>query len=224
MSEVFERGSEPEHIRVLLVDDHAILRQGLKMLIDAEPDLVVVGEAGESEPALVLAKELQPDVVILDLSLPGRSGLLVLPDLVKVLTKGRVLVLTMHDDPSHMKAVLAAGASGFVVKKAAHAELLSSIRAVYAGRKPIGGVEFTDEALESFVGRAGAGPLGALSAREIEVLADIARGYTTKQIGERLGISLKTVETYRTRLADKLGVRDRSDIVRIALELDLLST
>jgi two-component system response regulator NreC len=213
-----------DRVSVLLVDDHTILRQGLRMLIEAEPDLRVVGEAGDADEAMDLAAKLQPDVVILDLSMPGRSGLLVLPDLVKTVRSGRVLVLTMHDDPSHLKAVLAAGASGFVVKKAAHAELLSAIRAVHAGRKPIGGIEFSDEALESFVGRAGTGPLGSLSAREVEVLSDIARGYTTKQIAERLGISLKTVETYRTRLADKLGVRDRSDIVRIALELDLLST
>lgn len=218
-----ESDAPAERIAVVLVDDHAILRQGLRMLIDAEPDMKVVGESGDGEAAIEIARELQPDVVILDLSLPGKSGLLVLPDLLKVLVKGRVLVLTMHDDPAHLKAVLAAGASGFVVKQAAHAELLSSIRAVYAGRKPIGGVEFSDEALESFVGRAGAGPLGTLSAREIEVLSDIARGFTTKQIAERLGISLKTVDTYRARLAEKLGVRDRSDIVRIALELDLLS-
>ena len=213
-----------ERVSVLLVDDHTILRKGLRMMIEAEPDLCVVGEAGDADEALDLAAKLQPDVVILDLSLPGRSGLLVLPDLVKTVRSGRVLVLTMHDDPSHLKAVLAAGASGFVVKQAAHAELLGSIRAVHAGRKPIGGIEFSDEALESFVGRAGTGPLGSLSAREVEVLSDIARGYTTKQIAERLGISLKTVDTYRTRLAEKLGVRDRSDIVRIALELDLLSS
>jgi two-component system, NarL family, response regulator NreC len=212
-----------ERIRTLLVDDHTILRQGLRMLIDAEPDMAVVGEASDGDEAVGLATSLQPDVVILDLSMPGRGGLVVLPELKKVLTNGRVLVLTMHDDPSHMKAVLAAGASGFVIKKAAHEELISSIRAVYGGRNPIGGVEFSDEALESFVGRAGTGPLGQLSTREVEVLCEIARGFTTKQIAERLGISLKTVETYRTRLTDKLGVRDRSDIVRIALELDLLT-
>lgn len=212
-----------ERISVLLVDDHTILRQGLRMMIEAEPDMCVVGEAGDADEALVLAAKLQPDIVILDLSLPGRSGLLVLPDLVKTVRSGRVLVLTMHDDPSHLKAALAAGASGFVVKQAAHDELLSSLRAVHAGRKPIGGLEFSDESLESFVGRAGTGPLGSLSARELEVLSDIARGFTSKQIAERLGISLKTVDTYRTRLAEKLGVRDRSDIVRIALELDLLS-
>lgn len=210
-------------MRILLVDDHTILRQGLRLLIDAEPDMTVVGEAEDGATAIALAASLQPDVVILDLSLPERSGLVVLPELKKALTSGRVLVLTMHDDPSHMKAALAAGASGFVIKKAAHAELISSIRAVHAGRNPIGGVEFSDEALESFVGRAGTGPLGALSTREIEVLCEIARGFTTKQIAERLGISLKTVETYRARLTEKLGVRDRSDIVRIAIELDLLT-
>jgi len=215
--------STPPSIRVVLVDDHTILRQGLRMLIDAEPDMAVIGEASDGDEAVSLATELQPDVLILDLSMPGRGGLVVLPELKKVLVSGRVLVLTMHDDPSHMKAVLAAGASGFVIKKAAHAELISSIRAVHGGRNPIGGVEFTDEALESFVGRAGTGPLGQLSTREVEVLCEIARGFTTKQIAERLGISLKTVETYRTRLTDKLGVRDRSDIVRIALELDLLT-
>ena len=214
-----------DRIRVALVDDHAILRQGLRLLIQAEPDLDVVGEASDGDGAIALAGEAAPDVMILDLSLPGRSGLVVLPEVVAALAPsgGRVLVLTMHDDPAHMKAVLTAGASGFVVKQAAHAELLSSIRAVHAGRKPIGGVEFTDEALESFVGRAGAGPLSGLSSREIEVLCDIARGFTTKQIAERLGIGLKTVDTYRARLAEKLGVRDRSDIVRIALELDLLT-
>lgn len=210
-------------MRIVLVDDHTILRQGLRLLIDAEPDMSVVGEAEDGAGAIALATSLEPDVVILDLSMPDRGGLVVLPEIKKALTSGRVLVLTMHDDPSHMKAALAAGASGFVIKKAAHAELISSIRAVHAGRNPIGGVEFTDEALESFVGRAGTGPLGALSQREIEVLCEIARGFTTKQIAERLGISLKTVETYRARLTEKLGVRDRSDIVRIAIELDLLT-
>ncbi len=211
-------------IRIVLVDDHAILRQGLRMLIDAESDMSVIGEAGDGTTAIDVATELQPDIVILDLSMPGKSGLLVLPDIKKAVPRGRVLVLTMHDDASHLKAVLAAGASGFVVKQAAHAELISSIRAVHTGRNAIGGVEFSDEAFESFVGKVGQGPLGTLSSREVEVLAEIARGYTAKQIAEHLGISLKTVDTYRTRLTEKLGVRDRADIVRIALELDLIST
>ena len=111
-----------DRIRVALVDDHAILRQGLRLLIQAEPDLDVVGEASDGDGAIALAGEAAPDVMILDLSLPGRSGLVVLPEVVAALAPsgGRVLVLTMHDDPAHMKAVLAAGASGFVVKQAAH--------------------------------------------------------------------------------------------------------
>lgn len=206
--------------RVMLADDHGILRAGLVALIDKQPDMEVVGEASDSREALDRARELTPDVLILDLNLPGMGGMRVLEKLGKEGSPIRVLVLTMHDDPAYLHAAQALGCRGYVSKGDAPTELLEGIRAVREGR--------------SFVGRRLAGsqvlvqpaperpPAEQLSARERQVLQLLAQGYSYQRIAEDLFLSVKTIETYRTRIGQKLGFRSRADLVRYALETGLI--
>lgn len=217
--------SAARRTRVLIVDDHAMLRSGLRLLIGGQPDLEVVGEAGDVEEALRLAGALHPDVVTLDLGLPGGSGLSALGALRAAAPEARVLVLTMHEDPALVRSALAAGASGYLVKSAADTALIAAIRAVERGR---GFVEVPSrEALEGLlspasVSRGGPAPISTLSAREREVLVLLAQGHTNQAIARRLGISVKTVESYRARLLQKLGLRSRADLTRLAIELGLV--
>jgi two-component system response regulator NreC len=211
-----------EKIRVLIADDHAILRSGLRLLIDAEPDLAVVGEAGDFAEAIRLATSLQPDVVTLDLSMPGGSGLASIERLRAAAPASRLIVLTMHDDPAYVRSALAVGASGYVAKSAADDALIGAIRSVHRGRL------FVD--VPSIVGgdvpgpaKTGAEtPLERLSAREREVLGLLALGHTNRAIAEQLGLSTKTVESYRARILEKLGLETRADLTRVALDLGLL--
>lgn len=212
-------------IRVLIADDHAVLREGLRMLIDAQPDMHVVGEVGDGEQAIRHVRGDQTDVAIVDLSMPGISGI----ETVRRIREGsagtRVLVLTMHDDPAYPRAALAAGASGYVTKGVDGADLLSAIRAVHGGRTY---VQFPDEVAgaaggaTSLLATPPAAPRPLLSAREQQVLALLARGHTNREAAARLFLSIKTVETYRARLAEKVGLRTRADIVRFAMEVGLL--
>ncbi len=218
------------NIRVLLVDDHAVLRSGLAMLVNAQPDLEVVGEAGDGLEAVERAKTLQPDVVVLDLSMGPHSGLGAIAELRRVHADAKVLVLSMHSDASYVRMALAAGASGYVAKGVAHAELLTAIRAVSQGRM------FVDLALahqshgdsarpDGDWDRASpaSAPVQRLSPREGEVLHRVAQGYTNAQIAEQLSLSVKSVETYRARLSEKLGVRTRAELVRFAVGSGLLT-
>ena len=199
--------------RILLADDHAILRAGLAMLIEAQSDLVVVGEAADGVEALEKARALKPDVVILDLTMPRLSGLEALREIRRDCPETHVLVLTMHDDPAYGRALLAAGALGYVTKKAADRELLLGIRAVREGHS------FVDlsQAEEMLSQQA------PLSRRERQVLTELAQGFTHQEIADRLALSVKTVETYLARLSAKLGLRRRADLVRYALEIGFLS-
>jgi DNA-binding NarL/FixJ family response regulator len=198
--------------RILLVDDHAVLRAGLAMLINAQPDMEVVGEAQEGADAIDKTRLLRPDVVLLDLTLPGMNGFDALRELVRLDPPARVLVLTMHDDPAYRRHVLAAGALGFVTKRAADRELLTAIRAVREGRSS---ADITPgEALARRSSRRG--PRELLSPREEAVLALIAQGFTHGEIAARLTLSIKTVETYLARLSQKLGLKRRADLVRYA--------
>ncbi len=214
-------------IRVLLVDDHAILRSGLRMLIGAEPDLEVVGEAGDAEEALRLAAARHPDVITLDLSLKGGSGLAAIDGLRAAAPAARIVVLTMHEDPAYVRAALAAGASGYLVKSVADSALIGAIRAVHRGRifLEIENPEAAASLLES--GRATGSkvdsPIASLSAREREVMTLLAQGHTNQEAAERLGLSVKTVESYRARLMQKLGLGSRADLTRLALELGWLA-
>jgi DNA-binding NarL/FixJ family response regulator len=218
--------ARPAKIRVLLADDHAVLRAGLKLLINAQPDLEVVGEAADSDEAVRLARETKPDVAVIDLSMPG-GGLKAVEALPRHCPETRVLVLTMHDDPAYLRSALAAGAAGYVVKKMADTELLSSVRAVHHGAT----IAFLSSpgGARRALGAGGASPengvgRAALSRREQEVLILLARGYTNRQIAERIERSVKSIETYRSRLSQKLGLKSRAEIVRYALAAGLLDS
>lgn len=212
-------------IRVLLADDHAVLRAGLRMLISAQPDMVVVGEAADCHDARSKAGELTPDVVVLDLTMPGGSGVKTIEHLRQECPRTRVLVLSMHGDRSYIRAALAAGCAGYVVKTAADTELITAIRAVHSGRGFVD-LPIRDSSLNDLL--AGEAPdrsrsATTLSRRECEVLTRLAQGFTNQEIADRLFLSVKTVETHRTRIATKLGLRTRADLVRYALETGLLA-
>lgn len=212
-------------IRVFIADDHTVLRAGLRMLIASQPDMEVVGEAADGEEAVRKIPKLRPDVAIVDITMPGEGGIKAIEQIGKESPKTRVLVLTMHEVPAYLRAAFAAGAAGYVVKSAADFELLSGIRSVHRGRTVL------DPGLAGMVapgalgkrtgGQQAGGVAGLLSAREREVLDLVAQGYTNQQIADRFGLSVKTVETYRARLVDKLGLHSRADLVRYALDSGL---
>jgi two-component system response regulator NreC len=214
-------------IRVLIVDDHAIVRAGLRLLISGQDDMLVVGEAGSTQEGIEAAERLSPDVALIDLSLPGEGGIEAIRQLRRTRPRVRTVALTMHDDPAYLRSVLSAGGSGYVVKRAADTELLAAIRAVRDGRSFISPLlsetEAQDEppAAPQVFGDAETA-LARLSARERQVLVLLAHGHTHAEMGEQLGISVKTVETHRARLSEKLGIKSRADLVRFALEAGLL--
>lgn len=205
-------------IRLLLADDHAILRAGLRMLLNAQPDMLVVGEAGDGEEAVVRALATRPDVAIVDLSMPGPSGVETLQRLRREVPMTRLLVLTMHDDPAYARMALAAGAVGHVVKDHESSTLLAAIRAVHRGRAY---VQVGAAVQPAEVGAAPPPRPPELSRREHEVLGLLARGHTNREVARILALSVKTVETHRARLSDKLGLQGRADIVRVAMGLGL---
>lgn len=216
-------GVRMPEIRILLVDDHAVLRAGLRMLLDAQKDMTVLGEAGDGSEAMTLASSLKPDVILLDLSMPGLGGLDALPALRKAVPSARILVLTMHDDESYLKQALRGGAAGYVLKKAADSELLSAVRAVAKGEVYVH-PSLTRVLVEELLPESpAADPWDTLSEREREVLIGVARGLTSAQIAERLNLSPKTVETYRARGMEKLGLRSRAALIQFALAHHLLA-
>jgi DNA-binding NarL/FixJ family response regulator len=204
-------------IRVLLADDHAVVREGLRSLVAAQSDMELVGEAADGVTAVALAAELDPDVVVVDVSMPGLNGAQVTAQLRAARPDRKVLVLTVHEDRGYLRQLLDAGAAGYVLKRAAAAELVQAIRVVADGGT------YLDSALAaSVVGEfvrppAGPEPTEAeLSEREAEVVRLIALGYSNKEIAARLKLSVKTIETYKTRSMEKLQIRSRVDIVRYA--------
>lgn len=210
-------------ITVLLVDDHAVLRAGLRALIDAQSDMEVVAEAANGVEAIRKTRESRPDVALLDLTMPQMPGLQALPRMRQVSQRTRVLVLSMHDDPAYAQAALASGAAGYIVKQVESAELLSAIRAVHGGRTVL---DVSRSAGAKVVGERVPARTESLkrllSSREWSVLELVAYGYTHREIAARLSVSVKTVETYRARIGEKLGLRPRAEIVRFALEVGLL--
>jgi DNA-binding NarL/FixJ family response regulator len=207
-------------IRVLLVDDHAVLRAGLRLLIEAHRGLEVVGEASDAGGAAELAARTQPDVVVMDLALRGSSGVDATAAVRVARPQARVLVLTMHEEPAYLRAAFAAGATGYVLKQAADGELIDAIHIVARG------LVWLDPALGpgALAGGGGGRDLGVLSAREREVFVAVARGETSAAIAARLGLSPKSVETYRARLMRKLGLASRVDLVRCAVENGVLAS
>ena len=214
-----------DRIRVLLADDHAVLRAGLRALLSSQPDIEVVGEAATGAEAAARARELGPDIVLMDITMSGPDGLEAIRQVRQSLPQTRVLALTMHDNLNYLREVLEAGGSGYVLKKAADTELLSAIHAVHQGgtylhsahARALLNLESDDKAAESELpGHE------ALSEREMQVLRLIAGGYSNRGIAEQLNLSVKTVETYRARIMEKLGLRGRVALVRYALRHHLL--
>jgi DNA-binding NarL/FixJ family response regulator len=207
--------------RILLADDHAVLRAGLRLLIEAQADMTCVGEAGDGVELLAQVERLRPDLVLLDLSMPRLGGLAALPEIRRKAPDARILVLTMHADDEYLRQSLKAGAAGYVLKQAADQELLLAIRAVMRGEVYIHPA-MTRSLLGDLVDRsrdatAAAREEDALSEREAEVIKQVARGHTNQEIADRLGLSVKTVETYRARAMEKLGLANRAALVRYAL-------
>ena len=207
--------------RILIADDHAMLRSGLRVLIDREPDMEVIAEAENGIEALQKARDLRPDVILLDVNMPEQDGLATLPDLVEALPDSRILMLTMHDDASYLQQALDAGAAGYVLKKAADTELLMAIRAVLRGETYIYSA-MTQKLLESMTHKdsdqASADPWQTLSDRERDVLRLVALGFTNAEIAAELYLSVKTVETYRARGMEKLNLETRAQLVKSALQ------
>jgi two-component system, NarL family, response regulator NreC len=206
-------------IRILLVDDHKIVRDGLKLLIEGHSDLAVVGEAANGEEAVRKAGELSPDVVVMDLSMPVMNGLRATVAMVSERPRTKVLVLTTHEDPSYLRQLCQAKAVGYVLKRSAGDELIKAIRQVARGEVYFDAT-LAGQALVEHVHVAGPRREehgGELSDREEEVLRGVALGYTNKELANQLEISVKTVETYKVRLGQKLGLTSRAEMVRYAL-------
>lgn len=215
-------------IRVLLADDHAMVRSGLSVLIRSQPDIEVVGEAEDAVGAVRLTRELQPDIVVLDINMPpGDSGLRVIGEVLETSKGSKVLVLTMYDDPTYLQAAIGAGALGYVVKAAADEELISAIRILSEGRTFFSVTHLGEDKDNPPRPPDGLLPdlnglLPELSRRECQVIYYVAYGYTSQQIADQLGLSSKTVEGYRSRITEKLGLGDRADLVRFALRKGIL--
>ena len=208
-----------DKIRILLVDDHAILRTGLRAILNAEADIEVVDEAGDGKEAVAKAEKLRPDVALMDISMPVMDGLEATRRIQQSCPEVKVLVLTVHDNDEYLFQVLEAGGSGYVVKKSADTELISAIRAVHRGEaflSPMATKMVIGGYLRA-VGREGAKQNYAnLTSREKEVLKLITEGYTNQEVADRLIISVKTVESHRAHILDKLELHTRADLVKYA--------
>lgn len=207
--------------RILIADDHAMLRAGLKILIENDPSFQVVAEAETGTEALKKAVEFAPDVILLDINMPEADGMAILPEIVQALPKTRVLMLTMHDDVSRLRQALQAGAAGYVLKKAADKELLLAIHAVLRGETYIYSA-MTQKLLDNVANKTQeteqVDPWQVLSDRERDVLRLVALGHTNSEIADELFLSVKTVETYRARGMEKLELQTRAELVKSALK------
>jgi DNA-binding NarL/FixJ family response regulator len=207
-------------LRIFLADDHAVVREGLKALINTQHDMRVIGEAGDGQTAWHQARDCQPDVVVLDISMPNMNGMQVTVQLKRDCPNLKVLVLSVHEEPIYLRELLAVGAAGYILKHAAADTLIHAIRVVAAG-----GI-YLDPAMARHVithfvrvpPAAGEAVGGELSEREREVVQYIAQGYSYKDIAAKLALSAKTVDTYRIRALKKLGLPNRAALVRYALE------
>lgn len=216
-----------EKIRILLADDHAVLRSGLKLLLNSQDNLVVVGEAPTGLAAITLAEELQPDLILLDLNMPGLGGLEALPIIRQRSPDSRILILTMHGEPEYLQQAIKNGASGYILKKAADTELIIAIKAVMNSEIYVHS-SMTKELLTDFLPDQEQDPdqviWDSLSSRENQVLKLVALGHTSAEIADQLNLSAKTINTYRYRGMEKLGLKTRATLVRFAMQRGLLDT
>ena len=206
-------------LRVLLADDHVVVREGLKRLIDEQPDILVVGEAGDGAATIQKVQELKPDVIVMDISMPGMNGLVATKKLKELRPDIVIVTLTRHADDAYLQELLRAGASGYVLKQSAPSELIQAIRATAAGGQYLDST-LTARVTAGFIGREGrrvTQPGAAPSERESEVLRLIAFGYSNKEIANQLALSVKTVEAHKANAMRKLGLSGRIDIVNYAI-------
>jgi two-component system response regulator NreC len=216
-------GMEQRRLRIFLVDDHAFLREGLKSLIGLQSDMEIVGEAESGDDACqqvsAYAPENRPDIVVMDLSMPGMNGVQATTHLKRLFPDLHILALSMHEDTTYLRALLEAGASGYVLKRSAPQELVNALRSVSTGStyldQTLAG-KVTADFMRRRSSLRGDVMGNALSEREAEVLRLVAQGYSGKEVAAQLSVSLKTVESYKTRALEKLGIESRADIVRYA--------
>ncbi len=208
-------------IRVLIVDDHPVVRSGLRRVLESEADIEVVGEAADAQHAVFETRALKPDVILMDVVMPGKSGIEAIPDVLKDAPDAKVLVLSMQDDPNYVRQAFVAGATGYILKEAADIDLVAAVREVGAGRNyvhpTLGASMVVAEAAERK--RSEQDPL---SDRERDVLRLLALGHTNQEISDKLYISVRTAETHRAHIMRKLRITTRAELVRYALEQGLL--
>jgi DNA-binding NarL/FixJ family response regulator len=210
-------------LRLLLVDDHAVVREGLRSLLGSDNRFEIVGEAADGLTAISIAETLRPDVIVMDVSIPGMNGAQVTRRLKEQLPETKTVALTVHEESGYLRSLMDAGASGYVLKRSAASELVRAIEVIGEG-----GTYLDSSMAGQLVSKLGTrrpplAPSSALSEREREVVRYVAHGFSNKEIAAKLDVSVKTVETYRYRATDKLGLRSRADLVRYAIDQGWLS-
>lgn len=212
-------------IRILLADDHTILRAGLKMMLNAQPDMEVIGEAQDGRQAIHEAQRLQPDVILMDITMPDMNGIEATKQIKRAQSEIKVLILTMHEHDEYIFQALRAGASGYMLKEAADTELITALHVVQSGQfylSPAAQSVMVGDYLQRVRTGEEKDSYSSLTEREREILKLVAEGYTNNQIAERLVISPKTVDTHRTHIMDKLNLHSRAELVKYAMRRGLL--
>ena len=204
-------------ITVLLADDHALVRDGLRMLLESQPDMKVVGAVADGRKAVEMATQLRPDVVVLDISMPDMNGIEAARRIRQVSPDTRIIMLSMHDNAEHVYRALEAGALGYLLKDSAGTEVAVAVRAVHAGRRYLS-ERIGDLVMSGYLGQDRAGsPLESLSRRERDILQLIVDGHSNPEAARRLNLSVKTIETYRSRMMQKLGLKSVTELVKFAI-------